>query len=115
MIKRKVFVFIIVLCLLAGTFPLSSYAQEGDSFVVDGIEYWVRSEPQGEMPGYVQVGVDAAPALMEAKMDVEIPAQVNWKGKVYEVRAIGPSAFAGTDITSVVIPDTVTQIDTQAF
>ena len=115
MIKRKTFIFLFVLCLLAAVFSLTAYAQEGDAFVVDGIAYWVRSEPRGELPGYVQVGVDTALALMEEKMHVEIPAQVSWEGKDYEVRAIGPMAFAGTDITSVTIPDTVMNIDAQAF
>lgn len=46
---------------------------------------------------------------------VEIPETVEYNGEYYPVTSIGNAAFAGTTITTIVIPQTVTQIGYGCF
>lgn len=47
--------------------------------------------------------------------DIVIPSTVTHEGKVYTVRSIGDAAFAFSDLASVTIPATVTNIGAAAF
>ena len=47
--------------------------------------------------------------------DIVIPSTVTHEGKVYTVRSIGDAAFAFSDLASVTIPATVTNIGASAF
>ena len=48
--------------------------------------------------------------------DVAIPSTVSYYGNIYTVTSIGGHAFAGcSDLTSVTIPSSVTNIGTSAF
>lgn len=46
---------------------------------------------------------------------IDIPSEVTYNEETYEVTAIGDVAFAGTDITSVSIPESVVSIGNRAF
>ncbi len=47
--------------------------------------------------------------------NIVIPDSIVFEGKTFIVNSIGPSAFSGDHIESVSIPETVTQIEEQAF
>ncbi len=47
--------------------------------------------------------------------DIVIPETVSYEGKEYKVTRIGEKAFHGDDLTSVVIPNSVTTIAKEAF
>ena len=47
--------------------------------------------------------------------DIVIPETVTYEGNVYKVTRIGKQAFHGDDLTSVVIPNSVTTIAKEAF
>ena len=82
-------------------------------FEVDGIYYNRNSD------GNVSVtckGNSSDAYANEYSGAVTIPASVNYSGKTYPVTRIGPSAFADCNkLTSVVIPNSVTEIGGSAF
>ena len=47
--------------------------------------------------------------------DVQIPAKVKHDGKTYTIIGLGSSVFADMDVTSVIIPDTVTSLGSWLF
>lgn len=44
-----------------------------------------------------------------------IPEKVEYEGKKYTVRVIGPAALSGTGLRNIVIPEGITEISAQAF
>lgn len=46
---------------------------------------------------------------------VDIPSEITIGGTTYTVTSIAGSAFVGTDVEEVIIPDTVTSIGNDAF
>lgn len=75
-----------------------------NDFTIDGI-------------GYVKLGGDSVEVGENSGItgDVVIPATVTNGAKTYRVVAIGSNAFSGTNITSVVLPESVRIIRNYAF
>src|SRR5690606_15881943 len=91
--------------LLVGM-PQAAYAAPVTA-TVDGIVYEADDADPGDgatITGYT----GGATALT-------IPASVDIAGTSYDVTAIGIGAFANSDLTSVVIPDSVTTMGRDAF
>ena len=75
-------------------------------FTVDGINYHVTSDEKLT----VEVGDNTG-----CSGDVVIPMEVAKGGKVYSVTGIGKDAFCYSNLTSIVIPPSVTTIEDGAF
>ena len=75
-----------------------------NDFTIDGI-------------GYVKLGGDSVEVGENSGItgDVVIPATVTNGAKTYRVVSIGSNAFSGTNITSVVLPESVRIIRNYAF
>ena len=111
---------LLTFCLvLTGVFfiaPLEAEAAEGDTFVVDNIEYTVLTEEEGNYT------VEVSGNTLTSKTAVVIPSTVTNGTHTYKVTAIA-SASSNTDsafgrstyLTSVSIPDGVTSIGKYAF
>lgn len=78
------------------------------AFDIDGLSY---HEPYGETTTTIY---NAWPNEMPST-DVVIPEKVTHLGKEYTVVGIDRKAFSGCPITSVAIPETVTNIEEAAF
>ena len=74
-------------------------------FLIDGIYYWILDDNS----------VCVTHGSMEYKGDIEIPSQVIYNGKSYTVTSIGVDAFSECRITSIMIPNSVTEIGSGAF
>lgn len=86
------------LLLFALLFPATASAY----FEVDGFNFSAISDTTVE----VLTGPEAS--------DIVIPETVTWEGKTYTVTKIGDNAFHDhTGLTSIIIPNTVTQIGTR--
>ena len=111
---------LLTFCLvLTGIFfiaPIEAEAAEGDTFVVDNIEYTVLTEEEGNYT------VEVSGNTLTSKTAVVIPSTVTNDTHTYKVTAIA-SASSNTDsafgrstyLTSVSIPDGVTSIGKYAF
>ncbi len=103
---------LLTFCLvLTGIFfnaPIEAEAAVGDEFTVGGIEYRVLTETEENYT------VEVSDAYY-AGSNVVIPETVSYNSTTYTVKAIGDSSFYNTSITSVRIPNTVTEIKNYAF
>ena len=103
---------LLTFCLvLTGVFfivPIEAEAAVGDEFTVGGIEYRVLTETEENYT------VEVSDAYY-AGSNVVIPETVSYNSTTYTVKAIGDSSFYNTSITSVRIPNTVTEIKNYAF
>lgn len=83
---------------------------------INGLYYYVYTKGESTGIAYVapkdpKKGKGYSPAK-----DLEIPSSVNYKGKEYTVKGIDRCAFLqDKKLTSVIIPNTVEVIGTQAF
>ena len=83
---------------------------------INGLYYYVYTKGESTGIAYVapkdpKKGKGYSPAK-----DLEIPSSVNYKGKEYTVKGIDRCAFfQDKELTSVIIPNTVEVIGTQAF
>ena len=78
----------------------------GKSFEVDGINYTIGENNT----------VSLSSINKKYSGNIEIPQQVTYNGKKYDVTSIGNSAFSNcTGLTSVTIPNTVISIGNSAF
>ena len=102
--------------LIAGapaTFAAAEAEDADGIFTADGLTYKVLSEP-GEGDGTVQVG--DGKSVVQVSGSVKIPPTVTNGEKTYDVVGIGDRAFMRqTDLTSVTLPDSVTDIGKQSF
>ena len=94
--------------LLALLLPLTATAAD---FVVDGICYNIHGNEAAvasrRVPGFLFIGYSG---------DVVIPATVTYDGTTYPVTSIEAIAFYGsTELTSIVVPNSVTEIGQEAF
>lgn len=99
-----------VVCLLMATNVMAQFDNENE-FVVDGLRYKITSESLSytvELAGHDYYGEPPTG-------DLVIPATVTNDGIDYSVTSIGSSAFVYAGITSVVIPEGVTSIQSYAF
>ena len=99
------FLLLAVLSCIVGT---NAWAYD---FVADGIYYNITSAED------LTVEVTYGPSTqISYSGDVVIPATVEHDSKTYSVTRIGNSAFSYcTSLTSVVIPESVTEIGQSAF
>ena len=94
--------------LLALLLPLTATAAD---FVVDGICYNIHGNEAAvasrRVPGFLFIGYSGS---------VVIPATVTYDGTTYPVTSIETIAFYGsTELTSIVVPNSVTEIGQEAF
>ena len=94
--------------LLALLLPAIATAAD---FVVDGICYNIKGNEAAvasrRVPGFLFIGYSG---------DVVIPATVTYDGTTYPVTSIEAIAFYGsTELTSIVVPNSVTEIGQEAF
>lgn len=90
-----------ILAVLAGT---TCYAAVGDTVILDGITYTATSATEAEVS-------DADNTVTTAV----IPESVEIDGDILTVTAIGEEAFEYSKITSVELPNTVTEIKSMGF
>ena len=99
------------LLLLALLLPASAAAQD---FEVDGIYYTINGNQISVSVTYLK-NSDGSSAYSYSG-DITIPETVNYRGATYMVTRIDNWAFKGcTELTSVVIPNSVTYISDSAF
>ena len=92
--------------LMTAALLLCSMVVSAEDFSVDGIYYNITSE--------TDLTVEVTSAIDEYSGDVTIPAIVKHDGKTFRVTTIGMYAFYGcANLTSVVIPSSVTTINDQ--
>ena len=94
--------------LLALLLPITAMAAD---FVVDGICYNIHGNEAAvtspRVPGFLFIGYSG---------DVVIPDTVTYDGTTYPVTSIEATAFARcTELTSIVVPNSVTEIGQEAF
>ena len=100
-----------LLFLMAIMFATVARAADGDTFTYEGLNYTILSEADHT----VEVGRNR-----EASGEVTIPSFVTMNGSRYVVTSIGDKAFDRRNIwnsklTSVTIPNSVTEIGEEAF
>lgn len=94
--------------------------EEAVTFVYQGLEYCVKTDYNYDIPEGVQCVVLVAPNTdgrfpdLNYSGNIVIPDQFEYAGYTFRVIGISRNAFEGTDVISVVIPDTIVfwQIDT---
>ena len=97
--KKTLMTLLVMLCAAAA-------ASAATTFTIDGLKYTNQSGTVVQVSGY-----ETAPTG-----ELVIPGQVTYNGTTYTVNRIGYNAFRNcNDITSVVLPNTVTVIDFSAF
>jgi hypothetical protein len=107
--KKSLFKSLFMGFLMTAFFMLSTLCANAYDFMMNGIYY-------GFITGTNHVEVTnsgESPNLY--KNDMVIPSSVSWKGKDYQVTAIGDYAFQGCQIKTIVLPSTLTSIGYAAF
>jgi len=101
--------------LLICLFACIGQAASAYAFEVDGIYYNITSSTYKTVEvTYKSKKTDTY--YNPASGDITIPSEVMYGGVVYKVSAIGFEAFSGcTGMTSIVIPNTVTELGSFAF
>ena len=106
---------ILLVVLMSMAASMFSAQSVGQIFEVDGIYYQITSSTKPYTVAVSYNGLwDAYSNKYTGK--VTIPKTVPYNGKVYNVTSIGYAAFADSnDLTSVIIPNSVTSIGVGAF
>ena len=114
--QLQLIIFIILLTSLTG------YSQNaGDSFTVDDIKYEITSLSSNPSLPHIFTGQVKVVDYEGTAKEVTIPTKVKDQGIYYRVTAIGNEAFSGhgkaeeDKLTSVDMPHTVTSIEESAF
>lgn len=111
--KRKLVSLLLVLAMVLVMFPASALAAGGTGQPIvtqDGLLFDLNSDQTSAQHGMIVKGLD--PDAEEPITDVVIPSIV---GDDIPVIGIAEGAFKDTDITSVYIPNSVTNIGSSAF
>lgn len=87
-------------------FGIAAYAE---TFVVDGIRY------KTYLGSDVEVVTRTSSTYSDYSGDIVIPDTVTCRGVSYAVLKIGDYAFNGSDVTSVLLPETIELIGIQVF
>lgn len=116
--KKRIISIILSIALITGLlsmFEVSANADSDQVFSVNNIVYKVLTATATAATVQVGDGVEAAvPTNIQGTL--KIPAAVNFAGVKYNVTNIGDWAFCGcTDLTTIVIPNSVESIDYYAF
>lgn len=100
----------LVFVILAVFYKSGVFAQE---FIVDGIKYNVTSV-ENRTVEVISNGMNGWKGKYSG--DIVIPSTVNYDDKDYNVTKVGERAFwFCADVTSFVIPNTITRIENEAF
>ena len=100
-----------LLFLFASLLPLLASAQ--DKVEIDGIWYNLIDESNVAKVTFKGYSYDE---YNEYSGNITIPATVTHEGAEYAVTSIESSAFAGcSDLTAITIPESMTNIEDQAF
>ena len=94
--------------------------EEAVTFVYHGLEFCVKTDYHHDIPEGVQTVILVSPNAdgrfpdLNYSGNIVIPDQFEYAGYTFRVIGISKNAFEGTDVISVVIPDTIVfwQIDT---
>lgn len=108
---------ILSILLLAIAFVNVHAAQKDYEHVkINGLYYYVFTKGKSAGTAFVAPKEPEKCKGYSSKKDLEIPSSVIYKGKEYPIKGIGQWAFYGQkELNSVVIPNTVEIISTQAF
>lgn len=105
---KKLFLF---LCLFMSATLMQTWGYDfssntGGQFPID-LYYTINTDQKS-------VTVTQGPSSYAGNL-IEIPATVTYEGKEYAVTTIGYKAFQQTKITEVIMPNTITEIESYAF
>ena len=102
-LKKSAKVFLLIMFLLIASIKTFAY-----DFAIDGICYNIQSKTYGtcNVSGYTEL----------TNNNLIIPASITWNNIKYSVVSIEKEAFKHcSEITSIVIPESVTSIGDQTF
>ncbi|MCM1489916.1 MAG: leucine-rich repeat domain-containing protein [Muribaculum sp.] len=97
----KSYFYLFAVALFKMVCAFNAYSDEGDlnSFIIGNLRYEIM------MPGIEDSPVMVSAANKNITGEIEIPASINYNGKIYDVYDFGPDAFIDCiNITSVRIP-----------
>ncbi len=100
--------------LLAAALLLPGIGASAYDFEYEGLYYNILSESERTVE-VTHPGTDGRLEHYTELVDVEIPETVIFENAIYTVKTIGASAFSGSGITSVKMPNTITKIYGFAF
>ena len=103
----------IKLWLTTITVLLCSLTANAYDFVADGIYYNITSST--DLTVEVTYEREGITVISGYRGEVTIPPTVSYDDNIYSVTTIGNSAFYGSDLTSIAIPESVTSIGGRAF
>jgi len=111
---RKTVKLLFMLAMLVSVATSCSKLHAGDTFIAteDGVDY--EYEVIVSMMNYVRVSPVAGADMLSG--EITIPARVSYDGDDFVVTQVAKNAFRNySDITSVVLPSTLTTIEEGAF
>ena len=122
-LKKKICYTIVMLCLIVAIALVGVWAIDSTDFKVSGnISYTAPNGPvDAEDVAFLTFSYDDSTSTAcvigceNAVESVEIPSEVVYNEKTYTVTQIDGFAFGESEVTSIVIPDTVTSIGMYAF
>lgn len=112
---RQFRIFLSVLpALLLSLASTTAYAHRVEAVNAQGVTIYYNYKNGTELEVTYR-GSSSYSQYNEYSGEVVIPESVTYNGTTYPVTGIGFCAFAGSDLSSVTIPSTVTDIDNGAF
>lgn len=111
---KKLLISLLIVCLcLSSAFALASCGCENDSTIVNSSRATEPEMVDTDGFGYIALSNDtlAVTQYTGTATEVEVPSE--YEGKT--ITAVGNGTFRSTQVTSVIVPDTVTSIGERAF